>query len=149
MNKAVIIDNIIKIEGRIGQTILPYAMNSWCKLDVPLAQMKSLFIIIGKGEMNLGALAQSLGVTPGDVTGIVERLVEQGLISRKPGAEDRRVTWLSATDKGRALVTNLVESKSEHMADILEHMSLDGLVSLEKGLKELISAIRAHQQELG
>jgi len=90
-----------------------------------------------------------LGVTPGDVTGIVERLVEQGLISRKPGAEDRRVTWLSATDKGRALVTNLVESKSEHMADILEHMSLDGLVSLEKGLKELISAIRAHQQELG
>ncbi|ACZ62518.1 MarR family winged helix-turn-helix transcriptional regulator [Dehalococcoides sp. THU3] len=149
MDKAGIIEDIIALESQMGQTILPYAMNSWCKLDVPLAQMKSLFIIMGKGETNLSALAQGLGVTPGDVTGIVERLVEQGLVIRKPGAEDRRVTWLSATDKGRELVTNLVESKSEHMADILEHMSLDGLESLRKGLQELISSIKTHQQELG
>lgn len=148
MDKAEIIKSIIEIEGQIGQTVLPYAMNSWCKLDVPLAQMKSLFIIMSKGETNLSALAQGLGVTPGDVTGIAERLVEQGLVIRKTGTVDRRITMLQVTDKGRELVTDLVESKSGHMLHILEHMSLDGLESLRKGLQALILAIRAHQQEL-
>lgn len=145
--KEEVINEIIELQRRMSQVIIPYAIESWRKLDVPLAQLKSLLIITAKGETNFSTLAQDLGVTPGDVTGIIERLVEQGLVSRKPSPEDRRVIWLEATDKGLDLLTNLMESQTRHMVRILEYMSLEDLTSLLRGLSGFIHAVEEHQKE--
>src|ERR671934_2272502 len=40
--------------------------------------------------MTLGELSQRMMVSNGNVTGVVDRLVEQGLISRRPSPKDRR-----------------------------------------------------------
>lgn len=147
MDKIEVINEIMELQRRMSQVIIPYAIESWRKLDVPLAQLKSLLIIAGKGETNFSTLAQDLGVTPGDVTGIIERLVEQGLVTRKPNSEDRRIIWLQATDKGRDLITNLMESQTRHMVHILEYISLEDLKSLLRGLSEFIHAVEEHQKE--
>ena len=147
MDKKEVINEIMELQRRMSQVIIPYAIKSWRELDVPLAQLKSLLIIAGKGETNFSTLAQDLGVTPGDVTGIIERLVEQGLVSRKPSPEDRRIIWLQATDKGRDLLANLMESQTRHMVHILEYMSLEDLKSLLKGFSGFIHAIAEHQKE--
>jgi len=147
MDKKALIDQIIEMQRRMSRIIIPYAVESWRKLEVPLAQLKSLLIITGKGETNFSTLAQDLGVTPGDVTRIVERLESQGLVIRKPSPEDRRVIWLQATDKGRALLADLMESQTRHMVRILEYMSLDDLTSLLKGLSAFVHAVEQHQRE--
>jgi len=147
MDKKEVINEIMELQRRMSQVIIPYAIKSWRELDVPLAQLKSLLIIAGKGETNFRTLAQDLGVTPGDVTGIIERLVEQGLVSRKPSPEDRRIIWLQATDKGRNLLANLMESQTCHMVYILEYMSLEDLQSLLNGLSGFIHAVVEHQKE--
>jgi len=146
MDKKALIDQIIEMQRRMSRIIIPYAVESWRKLEVPLAQLKSLLIITGKGETNFSTLAQDLGVTPGDVTRIVERLESQGLVIRKPSPEDRRVIWLQATDKGRALLADLMESQTRHMVRILEYMSLDDLTSLLKGLSAFVHAVEQHQR---
>jgi MarR family transcriptional regulator, organic hydroperoxide resistance regulator len=147
MDKKEVINEIMKAHHRMTRVITPYAIKSWRELDVPLAQLKSLLIIAGTSETNFRTLAQHLGVTAGDVTRIIERLVEQGLVSRKPSPEDRRVIRLHATDKGRELLANLIESQTRHMARILEFMNLDDLQSLLKGISGLIEAMREHQKE--
>jgi MarR family transcriptional regulator, organic hydroperoxide resistance regulator len=147
MDKEAVINEIMAIHRRMNQVMIPYAIKSWQELDVPLAQLKSLLITAGKGETNFSTLAQDLGVTPGDVTGIIERLVAQGLVTRKTNVNDRRIIWLQATDKGRELLANLLESQTPHMVHILEYMSLDDLQSLLHGLSGLISAIEEHQKE--
>ncbi len=149
MDKKEVINEIVELQRRMSQVIIPYAIETWRKLDVPLAQLKSLLIIAGKGETNFSILAQDLGVTPGDVTGIIERLVEQGLVIRKPNPEDRRIIWLQATEKGRELLANLMESQTRHMIHILEYMSLDDLRSLLRGLSAFIRAVEEHQKEFG
>jgi DNA-binding MarR family transcriptional regulator len=148
MDKKETINEIMELQRRMSQIIIPYAIESWRELNVPLAQLKSLLIIAAKGETNFSILAQDLGVTPGDVTGIIERLVDQGLVSRKPSSDDRRIISLQATDKGRELLTNLMESQTRHMAHILEYMSLDDLKSLLSGLSGFIHAVGEHQKEL-
>jgi DNA-binding MarR family transcriptional regulator len=148
MDKKEVINEIMELQRRMSQIIIPYAIENWRELNVPLAQLKSLFIIISKGETNFSTLAQDLGVTPGDVTGIIERLVEQGLVSRNPNPEDRRVALLQATDKGRDLLSNLMESQSRHMSRILEYMSLQDLQLLLRGFSAFIHAIMEHQREL-
>jgi DNA-binding MarR family transcriptional regulator len=147
MNKKEIINEIMELHRRMSQVIIPYAIETWRELDVPLAQLKSLLIIACKGETNFSTLAQDLGVTPGDVTGIIERLAEQGLVSRKPSPKDRRRISLQATDKGRDLLTNLMESQTRHMVHILKFMSLEDLESLLRGLSGLIHAVGEHQKE--
>src|SRR5687767_14029224 len=45
--------------------------------------------------MTLGELSQRMMVSNGNITGLVDRLCEQGLISRRPSPSDRRVQIVS------------------------------------------------------
>jgi DNA-binding MarR family transcriptional regulator len=148
MNKQEVINELLELQRRTSQLILNYALKSWRELELPLAQLKSLFVIAGKGETNLRTLAHELDVTPGNVTGIVERLVKQGLISRKPNPEDRRQIRLKATKKGQDLLSSLMENQTTHMVNILEYMSLEEMESLLKGLSGFVLALEEHQKEL-
>jgi DNA-binding MarR family transcriptional regulator len=147
MDKKEVIAEIVELQRKFNKTIVPYAIDAWRELNVPLAQLKSLLIITSKKETNSRTLAQDLKVTPGDVTGIIERLVEQGLVARKPSLTDRRVIWLQATDKGHELLANLIENQTRHMIHILEYMSLDDLRCLSQGLAGVFQAVEEHQKE--
>ena len=54
--------------------------------------------------MTLGELSQRMMVSNGNVTGLVDRLVEQGLINRRPSPKDRRAQIVSLTAEGRAVL---------------------------------------------
>jgi MarR family transcriptional regulator, organic hydroperoxide resistance regulator len=143
-NKAEAISEIINLQQRASKVLASYAIDSWRKLDVPMAQFKSLFIIVNKGDINFSELARDLGVTSGNVTGIIDRLVDQGLVARNPNPEDRREIRLEATEKGRDLLANLMEAQTKDMAQILTHMSLEELKALSLGLSGLIRALGEH-----
>jgi DNA-binding MarR family transcriptional regulator len=51
-----------------------------------------------------GELATALGIHASTVTGIVERLVERGLVERERSPDDRRSTRLRLTPAGRVLL---------------------------------------------
>ena len=51
--------------------------------------------------MTLGELSQRMMVSNGNITGLVDRLAEQGLIRRRPSPNDRRVQIVSLTADGR------------------------------------------------
>ena len=61
----------------------------------------------------MGRLACALGCDASNVTGIVDRLEQRGLIERRPSERDRRVKVLVVTDRGaevrRALMIRLCE----------------------------------------
>ncbi len=143
------IDEVIKLQMEMGHLLGPIVMESWKQLDVPLSQLKSLFIITCKGSTNLKKLSEDLGVTPSDVTGVVDRLVEQGLITRSPNPEDRRVTMLQATEKGCALLANLRESGAHHMTPVLARLTHADLRALSQGLSALIRALKETNEKSG
>jgi DNA-binding MarR family transcriptional regulator len=90
-------------------------------------------------------LAEALKVTPANVTGIVDRLEEQGLVSRTPNPEDRREITLQATDKGKSLVSNLKEAGIKEMTKILSLLSLGELSALVQGLSAFVRAADSHR----
>ncbi len=148
MNKEQIIREILGLQPHMSRAIAPYAVAFWKKLTVPLAQLKSLLIIAHRQNTNYKSLAQDLDVTPGDVTGIVERLVEQGLVTRIPNPDDRRITWLEITPEGQELLTNLTEVQSHHMEQILGGMQEEDMAALLQGSRAFIRAMEQHQQEV-
>ncbi|MCX2947074.1 MarR family winged helix-turn-helix transcriptional regulator [Lentzea sp. NEAU-D7] len=65
-------------------------------LGVTAVDQRALAVIMGAGSVSAGELAREIGLTPGAVTGVVDRLVRAGLARREPDLEDRRRLVITA-----------------------------------------------------
>jgi DNA-binding MarR family transcriptional regulator len=77
------------------------------ELDLTMAQFRALVTIRHRGRMTGRELASRLGVTPGTLVPLLDRLEEAGYLKRVPDTEDRRLTWLELTSKGDRLFIRL------------------------------------------
>ena len=141
MDKAELTKEIIELQRRINWDMRQYTLDAWMELNLTIPQLKSLFFIANHGSTNFTKLASALGVTPSNVTGIVDRLVEQGLVSRQENPEDRRMLMLRVTDKGEAIIADLRERRASHMSEILSNLSSEELNIVVKGFNLLSRAV--------
>ncbi len=147
MDKAGLVREIIELQRQVRRALREYVPDAWMNLNLTIAQLKSLFLIVREGSTNTKTLAKELGVTPSNVTGIVDRLVKQGLVSRQENPEDRRMLRLRVTDKGEAILTSLREETISSMSEVLARMSIEELSSLARGLSSLVKAAELHRGE--
>jgi DNA-binding MarR family transcriptional regulator len=68
------------------------------------SQGSALAAIHNHGPLTLGALAEHERVTPPTISKVAAKLEAEGLIQRSPDPTDGRVSQVSATKAGRALV---------------------------------------------
>jgi DNA-binding MarR family transcriptional regulator len=135
--KAELIEEIVQLQRQVNRALRQGESDVWMELSLTIAQLKSLFFISNEGSTNFTKLAQALRVTPSNVTGIVDRLVGQGLVSRRENPESRRMLVLQATDKGEALLTSLREIKIGQLSEMLSRLSEEQLSTLAQGLRFL------------
>ena len=86
----------------------------------------------------LGEVSKRLMVSAGNVTAIVDRLLESGHITRNPSPNDRRVQIIRMTAEGRASFRRMAEQHGGWigtMFDDLEPGDLDTLMGLLGKLK--------------
>ena len=83
------------------------------------------------------------------MTGIVDRLVEQDLVSREENPENRRMQLLKVTDKGKALLAELKERGDTHMSGLLTQMNTEDLAALAQGLAALVRAAEQNRENKG
>jgi DNA-binding MarR family transcriptional regulator len=83
--------------------------------------------------MTLGELSQRMMVSNGNVTGLAERLVEQGLLDRRPAANDRRAQIVSLTAEGRRAFRAMARTHEDWIAEIfagLDAAEIESLMNL-------------------
>jgi len=141
------IQAIIDLQRRVDRDRRQLETEEWLRLKLSIGQLKSLFFISNRGQTNLGSLAAALKVTPTNTTGIVERLVKRGLISRTENPEDRRFLVLKTTTRGEQLVSELRQRRSERMREILGRLNDSDITRLKTALKSLVVAIETADSE--
>ena len=146
-NKSKLIEEIIKLQHQVSHTMGRRMPDVWLNLDLTISQLKSLFFIDFEGSTNLKKLAAALGVTPPDVTGIVSRLVENGLVSRGENPDDRRALVIKVTDKGKTLLEKLRESHISHEFTMLSRLGVEDLCSFARGLRALAQAVEGNKRK--
>lgn len=72
-------------------------------VDLTMAQFRALIAVRRWGRQSGRGLARRLGVTPGSLVPLIDRLEEQGYVRRVPDLVDRRTTWLELTPKSDRL----------------------------------------------
>jgi DNA-binding MarR family transcriptional regulator len=147
VDKSQLVQEVVELQRQLGRMIGQHAPSVWIDSGLTITQLRSLFLIVNKGSTNFRKLADALGVTPSNVTGIVDRLEEQGLVSRTQNPEDRREMTLQATNKGKALVFSLRETEVKQMTRILLLLSLEELTYLANGLSAFVKAAKSYGRE--
>src|SRR5882762_6534192 len=83
--------------------------------------------------MTLGEVSQRMMVSNGNVTGLAERLVEQGLLDRRASPTDRRAQIVSLTAEGRRAFRSMARTHEDWIADLFSGLStveIDTLMNL-------------------
>lgn len=78
-----------------------------------------LYMLVSRGAMPMSRLADQLHVSLPNVTGIVERMVEKGLVERTRPEDDRRVVQVRITDAGRQVLDEIDTVKRQEMANVI------------------------------
>lgn len=73
--------------------------------------------------MKMSELSQHLVVSNGNVTGVVDRLVGEGLAERQTMESDRRAFLVRITDKGRALMDEMTAEHRGWIDEMFENVS--------------------------
>ena len=100
--------------------------------DLTPAQYNALRILRGAGEeaLTCGEIGERL-VSPGpDVTRLLDRLEQRGLVVRLRDDEDRRIVRARITQRGARLLTQLDAPVEETLAELLGHLGPKRLQSL-------------------
>lgn len=92
--------------------------------------------------MTLGELSRRMMVSNGNVTGLVERLLESGLVERRPHATDRRAVVVALTPSGRASFADMAAAHAEWIAELCAGLASPDQAQLMRLLGRLKSQVK-------
>jgi MarR family transcriptional regulator, organic hydroperoxide resistance regulator len=101
-------------------------------LGLSVPQFDLLSTLSEREGITQSELAERLYVTKGNVSGLVDRLVEAGMVERRAIANDRRSYALHLTDRGRDLADRGLATQRDYVAGTLGRMAGQDLVAFEK-----------------
>ena len=114
---------------------------SLAKFDV-LAQLDR-----HRDGLALGQLSQNLKVSGGNVSGLVQRLLADDLISREMSSEDRRSFIVRLTPKGESLFKKAAELHKKHLSTYFGNVSVEELDTALGVLRSVASKVRAEKTQ--
>jgi DNA-binding MarR family transcriptional regulator len=94
--------------------------------------------------LRLGELSQRMMVTNGNVTGLVDKLVDQGFVVREPTPEDRRAMNVRMTKAGAALFAVMAKANGDWMASLFSDVPADSRKALMRELDLVKRSVRRH-----
>jgi MarR family 2-MHQ and catechol resistance regulon transcriptional repressor len=77
------------------------------------SEFAALEALYHKGDLPVGDVSERVLLTSGSMTHVVDKLERRGLLARRRCAEDQRITYLSITSAGRALMASIFPAHAE------------------------------------
>jgi len=115
--------------------------------NLTMPQFRLLLVLALRGGAASHDLAESMGVSLATITGIVDRLAAQNLVTRREDPRDRRVRRVELTAAGRGLVDDIAAAGTASQRRLLDRLSLDDLAILERAFGLLADAAEAERAE--
>jgi DNA-binding MarR family transcriptional regulator len=134
-------EQLLELSQTIARQLHPADLQSWCAVDLTMSQLKALFLARPPHGASHGEIARALGVGLSTVTGVVDRLVDHGLVVRHPDPFDRRLSHVVATAQGTDLIDQLSGSRREYLRQLLEALTPDERSGLHAALEHFASLI--------
>jgi len=139
-------DELISCLERVQDSFERRALSSMAEplIATPLTmqQLRVLTMIAIDPDTATGhELAAQLKVSVATMSGLVDRLVEHGMVTRAEDPTDRRVRRLSVTPEGSATIRGLLSSAGTMPTPVLRRLPIEDLRALVQGVLALEHAM--------
>jgi MarR family transcriptional regulator, organic hydroperoxide resistance regulator len=111
------------------------------EIDLTMPQMVTLLVIREHGACRMGTLVEATRQSGGTVTGIVDRLIQDGLVERAHAADDRRAVEVRLTAAGEERARRVIVARHEDMCRILARFGDGQLAEFAHLLRLFIQAL--------
>ena len=111
-------DQVTEMMPMIMRELYKHESSGLEKIKITLPQLVVLNILAREGELSMTDLAGYINVSTAAMTGIVDRLVRDGYVSRGGVDGDRRIIKVSSTPKG----SKAAKSALEHQRKMVEKL---------------------------
>jgi DNA-binding MarR family transcriptional regulator len=126
-DRAAVVRHITETRRRLRRQFAAHESHPLLDVHVTMAQLKILIMLSRSGGMSGQELARNTKVALATMTGIIDRLVAQHLVSRREDPHDRRVRRLELTSAGSELVERVIAAGEEQHERLLERLDLPSL----------------------
>jgi DNA-binding MarR family transcriptional regulator len=140
VERAELIQRVLSCTGTLFRSLHAGQDRAWLTVELTMPQLKTLMCVAQQQGPTNGQIARSLGVGLSTMTGIVDRLAEQGLVVRHEDPVDRRITRVLPTPRGQELVDQLLRYRNEYITAVLAQLSSEQLLIVEQGFHYLVDA---------
>lgn len=106
------------------------------------ARAHLLWVLGQQGPCTQRELAESLRVSPRNVTGLVDALVATGFVTREPHPSDRRATLVRFTDHGAKVAAELATDHQEFARLLFEDLPTARFDAFAEGLGAVLDRLR-------
>ncbi len=101
------------------------------------AQCIMLATLLEKGQATMSELGNSIGITLGAATTMVDRLVAAGLVTRAHGTDDRRLVIVQPTARGLDMLMEEMKRRRHHMRKYMARLEAADLAAFEQILVKM------------
>lgn len=112
--------------------------------DVSPEQWSVIFRVVQNEKISQKELADSTYKDQGNLTRMIDKLVEKGYLSKKLHKSDRRAVELIATQKSKSLVKKIVPISSMHNEQLTKDFTQEDKLKLTELLDRVYKNIQNH-----
>jgi DNA-binding MarR family transcriptional regulator len=137
------ISRILETQRLLRQRFADDHSHPLLAVNLTISQLKVMLILARLGGTSGQELARRTGVSLATLTGIVDRLVVQDLVTRREDPRDRRVRRLQLTPAGTEVIERLIAAGEEHHQRLLQRLDLAALETVAQAFDLLLATATA------
>jgi DNA-binding MarR family transcriptional regulator len=118
-------------------------------LSINKTQKQVLMAILRTTENNMTDLSEQIGLEKSTLTRTIDSLIEEGLVTRSPGIQDRRTITCALTERGQDIANKLDQIMREHLENILSSLSENERLELNEKLSDCIRLLKSQERGCG
>ncbi|QBG55227.1 MarR family transcriptional regulator [Bacillus amyloliquefaciens] len=121
-------------------------VSEWMKLDMSMPQMKVLMLLNNHGTLKVSEIAEKMGASLSNTTGLLDRLEKSSFITRAPSEEDRRSVVVQLTENAKDIFRSLYQKGHVKLKRSLETLTSEEKQTVNQGLAILARALESSNQ---
>ena len=114
---------LVDLVGQLTVSWLKWLQRTAAPAGLTPARLRVLGTLYHEGPLIMNALAEQLGVTPRNITALIDGLEQDALVERRRHPSDRRATVIALTALGHKLTESWWDEHIERTGEIFDAIS--------------------------
>jgi DNA-binding MarR family transcriptional regulator len=133
-------EEILTIQPFIGRSVRKKLLSSMfidINLDISPLHVEIMMLLHREGKLNITNISEKLQIAKAQMTRYLDKLILLKLVKRKDCTNDRRITFISLTDKGNSILEEQDKNTKRLFKEILGSLTEEELIDISKSLAKL------------